>query len=200
MFVFLFMAGHAIVWGIFVTGCCVTSLARDADVPPRECEARHAVIKFSDLPRFVTMALLALGSCLTLVLVVFFVTTETICRGIAKALQILVTGYTFDGSRQVCVSQRKPGAIMLKPAIGSLPILFGVAITAFLAQITHMFVVLSMAPVAILGGLFEHGALVAGFAFFFGMFAQQREGRSAMVKLGWLLPASFTVATAAILT
>jgi hypothetical protein len=95
MFVFLFMARETITWRIFVTRCFMTTFARNTCVPPRQCKAGRIVVKLGNLPRPVAMALFALGSCLPFVLVVFFVTTETVSGGVAKTLQIFMARRAF---------------------------------------------------------------------------------------------------------
>jgi hypothetical protein len=109
-----------------------------------------------------------------------------------------VAGHTFDRCSGVGISQRKLGAIVLKPAIGVFPVPFGVAICALLSKVALVFVIFLMAPVTLLGSLLEHGTFVARLAFFFGVLSQQREGGGSVVKLGRLLPASFTMAAATV--
>ena len=63
-----------------------------------------------------------------------------------------------------------------------------------------MLVVFLMAAHTFLGGVLEHGALMALFTFHFAVLSQQGKTAFVMVKLGRLFPTAFTMTALAILT
>lgn len=158
------------------------------------------MVKLRRFPGFVAVALVALGALLAFVLVVLFVATQTIQRGLPEAAHIFVTGNAFDFRLRMPISQLEFGSVMVKTTSRGFPVAFNMAICTFFAQVAHMLVVFLVAAEAILGRLFEHGTLVAILAFDFCVFSQQGKGSGLMVKLRRLFPIAFRVAAAAILT
>lgn len=144
------------------------------------------------------MALTALRTRLAVMFVVLFVAAETVGSRIAKTLQIFVTRHALQRCSGMCITQGKLGAIVLKPAIGVLPVPFGMAICALFTKVSLVLVIFFMAPEAVFGSLFKHGAFVAGFALFLGVLSQKWKARSSVVKLRWLFPAAFAMATTAV--
>ena len=144
------------------------------------------------------MALLALLSLLTLVLVILLVTAVAVHRRISIAFQILVASAAFQFGVCMRVTQPELGHVMVESSSGGLPVPFGVAIGAGLAQSALMLVVFFVTAVAVLGRLLEHGTFVAVFAFNLNMLAEQRKAGLVVVEPGRLFPAALAVAAAAI--
>lgn len=74
------------------------------------------------------------------------------------------------------------------------------AIGTSIAQRVTVLVILPVAANAVLGRLFEHGALVAILAVRLGVFTQQGEAASVMVEASGLFPAALAVAACAVFT
>jgi len=146
------------------------------------------------------MTLLTGGALLPLVPVILFVTAETIRSCLSHTGKILVTGCALDSGQRMCVVQNKPGPVVTEAARRCLPVTLTVTITALLAQGPVVLVILLVTGQAILGRFLEHHALVTFLAFHFCMLSQQGETAQIVVELlCWFFPASFAVATRAVL-
>ena len=146
------------------------------------------------------MTLLAGDALLSLVLVILLVTTDTIRPRLSHTGKVLVTGCALDSGQRVCVAQNKPGPVVIEAARRGLPVALAVAVSTLLAQGPVVLVILLVTGQAILGSFLEHRALVTFLAFHFGMLAQQGETAQIVVELlCWFFPASFAMATRAVL-
>ena len=110
-----------------------------------------------------------------------------------------MAGNALDTRSHVRVTQDKFGAVVVEAAVGRLPLGLGMAFGTLFTQRAVVLVVLLVATQAILGRLFEHGALVTFLAFSFRVLSQKRKTGGGVVKLGRLLPAFFCMAICAIL-
>lgn len=196
--VFLLVTGKTIAWRVLETGALVTALASGRDVPTGQREACQPMVKLGDAPRTIIMTLLTCGARLSFMLVIFFMATQAVNRGLAHAAQVLVAGRTLDRGRGMCVTQRKLGPIVVEATRGVFPIALSMAIGAFFTQAGVVLVVFLVASDAFLGRFLEHGAFVATLALHFGVLAQQGKTALGMVKLGGLLPTPLTVTTGAV--
>jgi hypothetical protein len=146
------------------------------------------------------MTLFASGSDLPLVLVILLMAAKTVQGRLAHAAQILVAKRALERRYRMGVSQGKLGSIMVEAAGGAFPVVLPMTIGTFFTQGPIVLVVFLVARIAVLGSLFEHGALVATFAFHFGVLAQQGKTAPVMVKLGRFFPAALTVTTGTVFT
>jgi len=170
MFVFLLVAGVTLQRHIFEFLRLVTALTGSDDMPPGQREFGQTVIKLFHFPGFIGVTGLASLSCLPFVLVVFFVAAETVCRRLAKALQILVAGRTLHNDGGVRIAQFKFGLVMIKAASCRLPVALYVTALALTTQRAIVLIILFVAAVAIFWSLFEHGTFVAVLAFHIHVF------------------------------
>lgn len=199
VFVFIFMTRKAIFRCVFVTECFVTILTRCGDMTPCQRKARPRMVELSGLPGPVAMALFTLGTQLILVLIVFLVAADAVERSVAVTAKIFVTSVTFNFRISMPIAQFESRLVMVEAPLGTFPVAFSMALTAFFTQVADMLVVFLVAANALFGRLFEHRALVALLALRFGVLAQQGERRCLMVKLGRLLPVALGVTVSAFL-
>jgi hypothetical protein len=62
------------------------------------------------------MALLALAAKLALMLIILFMATQAIQRGISEAVQVLVTGVTFQHQFRVGIAKGELGSVVKEPS------------------------------------------------------------------------------------
>lgn len=172
MFVFLLVAGVTLLRHVFEFLRLMTALTGSDDMPPRQREFGQTVIKLFHFPGFIRVTGFASLTSLPFVLVVLFVAAETVCRRLAKALQILVAGRTLHNDGCVRIAQFEFGLVVIKAAQGRLPIPFNVAVLALATQCIAVLVIFFMTAIAVLWRLLEQGALVAGIAFHLHVFPQ----------------------------
>ena len=172
MFVFLLVAGVTLQRHIFEFLRLVTALTGSDDMPPGQWELGQTVIKLFHFPGFIRVTGLASLTGLPFVLVVFFVAAETVCRRLAKALQILVAGRTLHNDGCMRIAQFEFGLVMIKAARCRLPVAFYVTALALTTQGAIVLVILFMAAIAIFWGILEHGTFVAVLTFHVHVFPQ----------------------------
>ena len=172
VFVFLLVAGIAVPWRFPEEGVLVAVLADDGNVFSGQRKPAQVMVELVDLPGAVAMALFALLSLLTFMLVILFVTAVAVQRRVAIAFQILVAAAALQFCLSMCIAKLKLGGVMVKTACGCLPVSLGVAIRAGLSQSALVLVFLLVAAVAVLGRLLEHRTFVAVFAISLHVLAQ----------------------------
>ena len=131
-------------------------------------------------------------------LVVFLVAVEAVQRGLAVALQIFMTRCAFDFCFCMGVTQNKLCLVMRETPGGGFPISLTMTLRTLVAQGGVVLVVFLVTANTLFGCLFKQGTLVAFFALYLAVFAQQREAALVMVKFGRLFPTAFAMATDAI--
>jgi hypothetical protein len=104
VFVFLFMAAITISGGILEPVCLVATLAGSGHMPPSQGKTGQSMVKPGNAPRTIVVTRLTRCTSLPLMLVVFFVTTETIHGRFPITFQILVTSSAFQRRRSMCVT------------------------------------------------------------------------------------------------
>ena len=172
MFVILLVAGITLQRHIFEFLRLVAALTGSDDMPPGQREFGQTVIKLFHFPGFIGVTGLASLTSLPFVLVIFFVAAETVCRRLAKALQILVAGRTLHNDGCVRIAQFELGLVMIKAATCRLPVALYVTALALTTQRAIVLVILFVAAVAIFWSLLEHGTFVAVLAFHIHVFPQ----------------------------
>jgi hypothetical protein len=110
-----------------------------------------------------------------------------------------VASSALDHTFGVSVTQTELCFVMLETTCRRFPIALAMTRLTLLAQIAIVFVILFVTTETVFGCLLEHGALVAFLALDIAMFSKQREATFVMVKPGRFFPASFAMATHAIL-
>lgn len=193
VFVFFFVTGVTLPWRILETRSLMAAFAGGNDVPTNQWEACQGMVKLADLPGAVVMARLTRCTSLSLMLVIFFMATKTICRCLAVAFQVFVASRALELGLSVSIAQTEFGFIVREVSGGCLPVTLTMAVATFFAQCTAVLVIFFMATETVFRRVFEQGALVTVFAFHINMLAQQGKAAFVVIKPCRLFPASFAV-------